>query len=159
MVRAAQDDFMQSFRFHVVENEFLGNVAGFNNVTLPELSVDPTELREGNRIYTIKQPGIPTVSDLTLSSGVAKTGTDFWDMIQAYLSGEEYRVDVRIKIYHHTDILGQEFTFNGESSKVLFCANAFPTRVKPLGDLDATSGEIMLREMDLALEYFLIESE
>ena len=158
MTRAAQDDFLQSFRFHVIENNFMNTVAGFNSVTLPELSVDPVEFREGNRIYTVKQPGVPTVSDLSLTAGVVRTGTEIWDMIQAYLRGEEYRTQLVVKIYHHIDVNGQEFTFDGDSSKVLICNEAFVTRAKPLGDLDATSSEIMMREVDFALEYFDIES-
>lgn len=158
MARAAQDDFMQSFRFHVVENDFLSTIAGFNSVTLPELSVDPVEFREGNRIYTVKQPGVPTVSDLSLTAGVLRTGTEIWDMVQAYLRGEEYRTQLRVKIYHHIDINGQEFSFEGDSAKVLICNEAFVMRAKPLGDLDATSGEIMMREVDFSVEYFDIVS-
>lgn len=164
MPRQAQDDFIQAFRFHVTSDSFLDPVAGFNSVTIPELSVEAAEYRAGNRVYTRKQPGPPTVADVTLSQGVARAGTPFWDSIQAYLNGSEFRFDFSIKNYHHYDLIqagGIERKIPDDvvSSKIVSCFNAFCIRAKILGDLDATSSEISLREADFAIEYFEFASD
>ena len=38
------------------------------------------------------------------------------------------------------------------------CFECFPIRCKPAGDLDATSSEVAIQELDVALEYFTIST-
>ena len=104
MARSQATDFLQSFRFHVKSLNRAGDFpdplqfgsdagingeAGFQSVTLPELSTEAVEYREGTFKYTKKQPGVPTVSDVTMMRGVVKTDTDFYDWLIRGISGGE----------------------------------------------------------------------
>lgn len=174
MTRAAVDDLMQGFRFHVVatpadgssdplqferRGEFEGGgQAGFQSVTLPEVSVEATEYREGTFVWTQKYPGPPTVSDVTLMRGVAKGDTAFHDWVMAGVNGEQYRAQVAIYHYQRTEM--GEATGTGlvnDSFRRVVCNNCFGLRAKPAGDFDSMSGEVSLAEVDFSLESFTIE--
>ncbi|NIN63243.1 MAG: hypothetical protein GTO63_00710, partial [Anaerolineae bacterium] len=47
---------------------------------------------------------------------------------------------------------------NPGASRCVVLYEAFPIRVKPDGDFDATSAEVSLREMDLACEYIGVDA-
>jgi len=152
-VRAQSDDLLQSFRFHVVEGVtegFLDSAAGFNNVTTPEVSVEVAEYREGNRKYTIKQPGVPTVESCTLSKGVAQAGRNFTDwLLEKVLGGAPYRTILDINVYAQAE----DGTVETHAPvRSISCKEAFPNRVKIVGDLDATSSDINLQEVEAACE-------
>ncbi len=169
MARAATNDFLQGFRYHAVartadpvtnplqvdRGESGMNVqAGFQSITTPELSQDVVEYREGNSMWTVKQPGIPTVSDITLMRGVTKVDTTFFDWVYSSMVGQNYRVD--LDIYHYArDEMEMGLSSEPEpSDRPLYCKDCIPTRVKPLGDLDATASEVNLAEVDVAIERF-----
>jgi len=123
--------------------------AGFNSVTVPELSQDVAEYREGNVVYTKKFPGVPTVENLTLSKGSAQKDSMFWDWGLSAINGAAYRTDLLINVYAQA--------MNGtleehDPAKQLKCKEVFPVRVKPIGDLDATSSDVSLSEIDAAVE-------
>lgn len=152
MARPQADDLLQSFRFRVVavEDGFIAPEAGFNSVTTPNITVEAAEYREGNRKYTRKQPGVPTVESMTLSRGIALTETQFSNWIMAkVLGGAPYRTDLLVNVYN------QEKT--GENAadaaaRQIRAAECFPTSVKLIGDLDATSSDINLQEIECACE-------
>lgn len=175
MARSQATDFLQSFRFHVKSLNRAGDFpdplqfgsdagingeAGFQSVTLPELSTEAVEYREGTFKYTKKQPGVPTVSDVTMMRGVVKTDTDFYDWLIRGISGGEYRCDFSIKHFAREDLPDApshlEYGDIPEASREYKCYNGVPIRVKPAGDLDATSSEISMAEVDVAIEYFEI---
>ena len=152
-VRPQSDDLLQSFRFHVVEGisePFLESAAGFNNVTTPETSVEVAEYREGNRKYTIKQPGVPTVESCTMTRGIAITERNFADwLLEKVLGGQPYRTLLNINVYDQAD----DGTVDTSAAKrSITCKEAFPSRVKLIGDLDATSSDINLQEIETAVE-------
>lgn len=182
MARAKAQDFLHNFRFHVVVVGFgeagaeaqLGSggttpTAGFNSVSTPEASHDAVEYREGHYVYTQKYVGIPTISDISLTRGVALSDGTFWkwmkDVIEA---GGEYRAD--LSIFHlHRDSKPQTVSYDstltkqtlelGTSNKGFIeyqCSQAFPIRHKVSGDLDATASEVSIQELDLAIEYFKV---
>jgi phage tail-like protein len=171
-MRAAVDDLMQGFRFHVKAVNKLGldplqpipargdgfeggGVAGFQSVTLPELSIEATEYREGTFTWTQKYPGPPTVSDCTLMRGVSKTDTAFFDWVMGSVNGAEYRSDVTIYHYQRTEMGNSGPTpLQGPDQRAVFCKNCIPTRVKPAADFDSMSGEVSLAEVDFAMESF-----
>jgi phage tail-like protein len=169
MARAAVDDLMQVFRFHVVATkadasnpleyarpgEFEGGgQAGFQSVTIPELSVEPVEYREGTFTWTQKYPGPPTVSDCTLMRGVAKADTTFYDWVRDSVDGDEYRCDVTIYQYQRTEMASASQAEASDDFRRIECKNCIPTRAKPTGDFDSMSGEVALGEVDFAMESF-----
>jgi len=154
MARANTTDFYQSFQFHVVEPSGLLNpAAGFQGVAIPELSIDPTEYREGLFKMTQKYPGIPTVTEVTLRRGVAKIESDFYNWVRAAIDGERYRTDLEIWQFHRTDQIGP----TGSPSRIIRLLEAFATRVRPGADLDGTAGEISIEEVTLTIEDFELE--
>ena len=153
MARAIDTDFYHNFRFHVVDGGPQGGnldpVAGFRTASIPDISVDMTEYREGVYLYTRKYPGIPKVGDCSLSKGVAKKDSDFLRWIFKCINGgETYRSDITIQEYHISD----EFGIDGSPSKIIRLMEVFPTSVKPTGDKDASSSDIGIQEMTLACE-------
>ena len=173
MARASTTDYLQGFRFHVsvldgVENltsfgqgEHVTGEAGFNTVTLPEISADMVEYREGLFKYTRKFQGVPTVSNLSMTRGVAMGDTSFFEWIMQGINGGEYRCDLEVRNYARivssdSTVTEQDLQTTGFMS--VKCYECLPTRVKALADLDATSAEISLGEVDVELEYFSVET-
>jgi len=150
MARSIALDYYQAFRFGASftwnGTAYVQEGTGFNNITIPETSQEAAEYREGKDTWTKKQPGPPTVSEVTLQRGVTKAFTGFWDWIIGSIRGAEYRVDLIIHHYHREDDIQGAASFRVELGQ------AFPSRVKPTGDLDATSSEISLAELELTCE-------
>jgi len=180
--RPVASDFLHSMRFHVVtvdqaasfvptgRSEQMGE-AGFNQCTTPEATVEAVEYKEGTYVYTRKYPGNPTMSDISLMRGVARSDSTFWDWLRIVIEGEgEYRSDVDIKHYHRNEFLQRNRPPNAgddnftsittesvEPARVYHIKQAFPIRHKVAGDLDATSSEISIMELDLSYEFFEVE--
>lgn len=187
MARAQSADFLQNFRFHVEmlgdnPNYFTldatdgivdrpGGKAGFQSVTLPEVSAEATEYREGTFKYTRKFSGVATVTDVSLMRGVALNDSALFSWMMDAIGGGEHRRDISIKQYsrsemfspsggnallsdpNETDVIaGAEAT----ATRSYNCFECIPTRCKPGADLDATSSEVAIQELDIALEYFTI---
>lgn len=178
MARAQATDFLQSMRFHVEAIGLDGSQrlvaagrpqAGFSQVTTPEATSEMVEYREGNRIYTIKQPGNPQMSDITMSRGVTRGDSALWDWMRIVLEGSgEYRADLEIKQFHRDTSLTRTQPANGGQQNltnidtntpalIYHVREAFPIRVKPAADFDATASEISLSEVDCAFESFECE--
>lgn len=174
-MRGTNQDFLHSMRFHVevilpatsggvLNDTMLGEVgAGFSAVTTPEISVESVEYREGQYIYTRKQPGNPSVgSDCTMSRGVTATDSKFWSWIKAEIEGTgEYRVDLRIKHYHREGLVGSPTGMDVSKvpARSYVLHECFPTRHKLAGDMDATASEISIQELDVAYEWFHLEDQ
>ena len=156
MARAVDTDLYHNFRFHVVDpaGGNLDPVAGFRTASIPELSVDTAEYREGVFKYTRKYPGIPKVGECQLSKGVVKKDSDFllW-LFKCIDGGVTYRSDITIQEYHIAD----EFGINGSPSKVIRLMEVFPISVKPTGDKDASSSDVAIQEITLAVEELSVE--
>lgn len=180
MPRPVTTDFLHSMRFHVSimgannAGYLLGGaravgtgVAGFTACTTPELSSEAVEYKEGQFIYPRKFPGNPSVSDITLSRGVARQDSSFWLWMQASVEGGAlansgtYREDIQIDHYHRDKAFTggpniQVWDTNADPGRRYQCFESFPIRHKSASDLDATASEISIMELDIALEYFLI---
>lgn len=158
MARAQADDLLQSFRFRVfaADDGFLDPNAGFNNVTTPELSTEVAEYREGNRKYTLKQPGVPSVENVTMQRGLARTESTFANWFLARLfGGAPYRTELLINVY---DQLATGEAVDDTPSRQIVCKEAFPNRWKPIGDLDATSSDININELECVCEEIVQET-
>lgn len=171
MARSITGDFYQGFRFHIRSSEnskykpfavdgnvsagragldtFNGADAGFQSCTLPEISVDPVEYREGNSTITMKQAGILTISDMSLMRGVTKYDSQFYDWISQLRDGKEYRVDLTVFHMGRQDDLSKLTT---ETMRSYYCTECFPGRVKFAGDLDSTGSEVSIAECDIVME-------
>lgn len=179
MARAQSTDFLHSFRWQVVATSPDGTPrlqpagrpqAGFSTTTLPEVTIEGAEYREGTFVYTRKQPGVPTVSDCSLQRGTARLDTSFWDWARVAVEGSgEVRADVDINHFHRDTALNRDFPTDGTQpnlTNINVDAPAFayhlreclPIRCKPAGDLDATSSEINLMEFDFSVENFEVEA-
>ena len=173
--RAASSDFLHNFRFYVQVTGFGQSgsgpqlhtgitgttiTSGFNSCSAPEVTEEAVEYREGHFVYTQKYVGLPTVSDITLGRGVTLTDGSLWTWIRDVIeAGNEYRADVNI--YHiHRSAKPQTasgpgtmpFNSSDPSLIVYKCTNAFPTSYKVSGDLDATSSDVSIQELTMAVE-------
>ena len=172
-MRAAADDLLQGFRFHVTANDGTdsdplqrgvvrgndfegGGQAGFQSATIPEITLEAAEYREGTFVWTQKYPGPPTVSDLSLIRGISKQDTAFYDMCMASVNGQQYRADVTVWHYQRAEMGSAAQSETADTIRHLECRNAFAMRAKPAGDMDATSGEVSMAEVDIAMESFVL---
>ena len=163
-MRNANTDYYHNFRFHVkVEGpggiDYLDSEsAGFNTCTLPELTTEATEYREGIWIYTRKYPGIPTVSDVSLGRGVTRKRSTFYRWMIYCIEGGEYRARMTIYQYHRVGKEPAERAVRDDLAyaKKYVCEECLPTRMKPAGDLDATSSDVSIQELDIAIERFKV---
>jgi phage tail-like protein len=116
--------------------------------------MEPAEYREGVFIYTRKYPGIPKVGEVEMSKGVVKKNSDFFAwMLKPINGGVQYRTDLVIEEYHISD----EFGINGTPSRIIRIKEAFPIDMKPATDLDATSGDVAIQTLKVALEELDVE--
>jgi len=178
MARAQATDFIHSMRFQV-DAIGVGGVqrllavgrpqAGFSAVTTPEATVEAVEYKEGNTVYTKKQPGNPSMSDITMSRGVTRGDSSFWEWLRVVMEGSgEYRADLDIKHFHRDTSLVRTQPASGDQpnltnidtntpGRIYHVREAFPTRHKVAADLDATASEISIMELDVAYETFEVE--
>lgn len=174
MARSQVNDHLLGFRFHVTTVKHNGTVdpikrsregddgspgaeAGFQSVTLPEVTSEVSEYREGNSTFSRKYPGPPTWSDSTLIRGITANDTVFFDWAKSTWEGREYRVDLRVMHFAREDVGGLLRGAPVPSRSYLY-HECVPTRVKPAADFDSTSTEISLAEVDVALEWMEIET-
>lgn len=180
MARACSTDFLHNMRFHVVvlgsntdgyliRPDVVGTaVAGFTNVSVPGLNVEPVEYREGHFIYARKYPGMPSVDNVTMSRGVAARDSSFWSWVlhavEGNQTGVEYRIDFDIMHYHRKTLYSaqtgvQEFSNlpDMQAARIYHCKNAVPVKCKPAADLDANSADISIQELEAAIEYMALE--
>lgn len=162
-ISGAGSDILQpdgtEFGYHIGD----GVEAGFNSITMPEITVEHAEYREGIRVYTMKFPGVPTIAEITLNRGVARYDTAFFNWVLAAIEGNEYRSD--IVVYHvqrpadeHTADTSKgpniDVTGEGIISKQYNLYECSPARVKIAGDLDASTSDVSLAELDVSFERF-----
>ena len=148
-----------------------GAEAGFQAIPAPELTQEVAEYREGIRTYTQKFPGVPSVNDITLIRGCARFDTSFISWILASAEGDEYRGD--LIIFHiqrpkrdlaispgaggSAQMAASEIELTDANTKRYILRDAFPTRVKIAGDLDSSTSDVSLSELDVAYERFDVE--
>lgn len=185
MARAMITDYINGMRFHVVATgagvvamRYLSPPgrpeAGFSACTTPEVSMEAAEYREGTMVYTHKYPGVPSMGgDITLSRGVTRRDSTFYEWARIVIeggaaTGGEYRADLDIKQYHRREVLSGDTSssvnFNtidvtsasSVPAKLYRVFNGFPVRCKPAADMDATSSDISLAELDVGYESFTI---
>lgn len=185
MARAAQSDFLHSMRFHVTTDfgtqnsplniQFDGSgttevPAGFMSCTTPEATTEAVEYREGTFNYARKFPGNTTVSDVTLQKGVTQGNSRFWAWLRVVIEGSgDYRCNMSIKHFNRNVLArpvppsagaipnATNAATTATPSRTYQLYEAFPIRHKVAADLDASSSDISIMELDVAYEYFDVE--
>ena len=167
--RTVASDFLQSMRFQVkcagkgfTLDGVEGAQAGFMSVSTPEATIEAVEDRDGTYNYPRKFPGNVTVADVSMSRGVALKDTAFWSWVSIVAHGEgEYRAEIEIYHYNRSVLqknvptwAGGSAPTGGYSGRKYTLHEAFPIRCKIAGDLDASSSDISVQEIDVAFEYF-----
>jgi len=174
MARAQNTDFLHSMRFHVtattadsgtpLDNSTKSPTAGFMSVSTPEATVEAVEYREGLYNFPRKFPGNTTVSDVTMQKGVARGDSTFWTWLKVVIAGTgEYRADLEIKHFDRR-VLNATLSQNAGTTfatpaRTYTLKEAFPIRHKVAADLDASTSDISIMELDVAYEYFEIKED
>ena len=180
MARSTQTDFLLNARFWVRADVSGEDVlqpgdhgggsdsspqAGFNACSVPEGTTELVKYREGHYIYERAQLGLPTMANITLSRGVAKTDTAFYLWWKAGAEGggglQGVRGDLYIKHFHRDDALrgAGVSRFNpleNQASREYLVHEALPTRHKVSADLDATANEISIADLEVGYEWYEI---
>lgn len=183
MARAVTQDFLHSMRFFVSVSgtpagtglggntapETGGALAGFATCSTPEITVAPATYKEGTWVYGRKQPGNPSVNDVTLTRGVAMNDSSLWGWLKVVIEGQGgYRGDVTIQHFTRSNFLtggSAPLTQTPQTSTGVTAAaartyvlhEAFPVNHKVASDLDANSNEISIMSLGIAYEYFELQ--
>lgn len=228
MARSNLSDFLQVYAFwlmdvHPIEGIALpifNPLAGFNTISAPALSIDTTDVNEGNWMYSRKVVKGASVDPMTLTRGVTFFDSDFWRWTLAAVTGntENFRIGllpqlpiggpsprrklVLVHFFTHAPLgnlmanaaslltagpraltntltgsdtagvvsrdhrAGKTRKFSGARrlgigpfefvdrlpAKAWLLHGCIPTRFKSGGDLDASSGEISIAELEIAPE-------
>lgn len=172
MARPLGSDFLHNFRYHVVATG-VGGIskltppgrpqAGFSAVGSPSVQIESVQYKEGTMNYARKQPGVPSFEDISMSRGVARGDSSFWQWAQQTAEGGgEYRADLLVNVYHRAQALPSGPRTDSSNTLVIdttadpairvHILEAFPTSHKMLGDLDATSSDISIMELGVSYE-------
>jgi len=153
MARSIETDPYHDFRYHLVDpaGGNLDAVAGFTNVTMPDVTVEMAPYREGVMKWTQKYPGPQGVGQVTMTKGVFRRESDLYKWIMKVIDGgQDYRSDVILQEYHISD----EFGIQGTPSRVTRLRECWPVACKPTSDKDATSAAVSLQTLTLEVEEF-----
>lgn len=143
-------------KYHLVDpaGGNLDPVAGFTTVAMPNVAVEEALYREGTFKYTQKYPGIPVVGDITLTKGIFRRDSDFFNwVLKAIDGGQEYRTELVLQEFHITDELG----INGSPSRITRLREVWAKDAKPTSDKDSSSSNISITSLILACESFDVE--
>lgn len=179
MARVQASDFLHSMRFHVTATRAAitpatgdnplamsgAPSAGFMSVSTPEATTEAVEYREGIFNFPRKFPGNTTVSDCSMQKGVARADGAFWAWLKTVIAGpaagatKEYRADLEILHFDRSALKGTltELDLKAVAARTYTLKNAFPTRHKVAADLDASSSDISIMELDVAYESFTVK--
>ncbi|GHV42941.1 phage tail protein [Clostridia bacterium] len=121
-------------------------VAGFSEVSSPDITVDPLELREGNCPANSpgEQPGLVKYGHATLKWGLT-TDTSLYKWLNAVESG-----GADIAAIQKTVVISLHDDKRREIAKWMI-VNAWPTRYTA-PDLNATSNEVAVEQLELVHE-------
>lgn len=157
MARATSSDPFSINRFHVTDSGGALGAASFNSVSMPEINVEMVEYKEGTELYRRKFPGETTFSPVTMTRGVVKNNSALLQWILAASQNKAYRTDITIKVFHRDDVSGLVDYKTSTPERSITLKEALPTRVKLGGDLDSMASEIMIEEVDVEYESFLVK--
>jgi hypothetical protein len=179
VARRRVTDYLQSHNFWLLEISasaraplFVAGALtnGFQSITMPELSADAQSFSPLNSYYPEHYYTSFSVGAITLSRGVTAFDSTFYRWIRRSVSGED-RVQRNLLLLHFAGLgVGEDgepivnASAPGIGAGNLETIRAFgkgyilwdciPTRYKAGSDLDATSGEVSIAELDIQPHYF-----
>lgn len=85
-------DYLNNYRFHLFDVSFVApavfNISyGFARVTMPEISVEMKEIKEGTSEYKHYVPLSASVGQITLERGVTVFNQDFFPWVKRVIAG------------------------------------------------------------------------
>lgn len=197
MARSVRTDYAQNYMFRatVVDDStgpfgltvpqslpqaftMLGNFASFSKVSIPSVTLETEEFKEGNWPFRRRVITAASVDTVTMERGVTMIDSDFWTWASAALNGLTPRKSILINLMHRTQepalgptqqaarqrstTLTGSVGVNGFSlatasirpaipiiAKAWVLHDAIPVRVKPASDLDAMSADISIAEIEI----------
>lgn len=117
-----------------------GNFVGMQNISIPEISLETKEIRQGNWPYLRQIPiGFSTGGNVTLSQAVLPLATDmllWW--LQAVNGIFAPRRNMMI-VHTRLD--------RSLPTRILSCENCIPISYKPASDFDASASEVSIESL------------
>lgn len=177
MARSAKQDAIEKFRFRVTvldldlslvyelseKGYFEG---GFSQVTLPRVTITETSYRENiDSARKIKVPGLSSYEPVVLKRGVGEN-RDFYNWLKTVNNDAQGQSPVNsligsqgyLPVYpvnFRKDVIIRTFNRAGQTVKVWYLFNAWPSSFKGGDDLLATADEKLLEEITLTYESFI----
>ena len=126
-----------------------GTRLGFSEVSGLDIEYQVIEYREGSspEYSSMKMPGIPKYSNITLKRGIVAGDNEFFDWVKTINLNKVERRDITISLLNE----------NHEPAMVWKVTNAFPVKLEGPG-LKATGNEVAIESLELAHEGLTIES-
>lgn len=118
-------------------------IAGFSEVTIPDLSIEEVSYREGTDPYTRKLAGMASVGSVTLKRGITES-TELYDWftdVAALGAGMTQRKSVSIILVNQA----------GDEQARWNCSNAWPSKYET-GSLDAKSSDVLVETLEIQVE-------
>ena len=139
----ARNDPIRNNRFQV---DIGDDTIGFREVTIPEMTAEPIEYREGNeKSSTVRKiPGLEKYGNINLKRGITDSTAlyDWYDEAILKNNKESMRRNITIEYLDE----------KGETAiKTWNCINCWPTKYKA-ADINATANEIAIEELELVTE-------
>jgi len=115
---------------------------------MPEMTIQTEEVKAGNWEFPHKVILSATVNDVTLTRGVIRNSSDMWLWITASITGFSARRNVMI------EMMDRKLENPVKRWHLYECT---PIRYKPGSDLDATTPDVSIAELDISYNYFIEE--
>lgn len=166
MARSHLGDLLQNYAFWLVDIDpsarppfFVlgGPLYGFNTVTHPEISVETEEITQMNSPWKVRSFAGADVGAITLSRGVRFYDSSMYSWIDRYIEGTDVGQRNLLLLHNMSASLGEIpsaptpdfieiFRIPGKAWLLWDCV---PTRYKAGSDLDGTSGDVAISEIDI----------
>lgn len=181
-------DYLQAFRFHLFDVPKLSGgagrvgfsladsvftaVAGFTNVTHPEMTLETETIKEGTFQFDRFFSKRAAVGPMVLARGSRFNDSEFWAWAAGQVLGVMPRRDLILVQFTSARVgsarsgVGRAINAISDASaeqvrtdfllrvpgKVWYLFNCLPTRYKSGGDLDSRSSDISIQELEIQPE-------
>lgn len=180
MARSRLTDFLNVSKFHVLDVSFevppvLIPIYGFRSVSLPSLNLELREIQQGNYEFPNKVMKGAKVSNMVLEQGVSLFNSDFYNWTKNAITGDA--APRNLVVVQFTNINPKPLVTKKSNALVQAAAGALlggfpyadgtrlpgrawlcrecrPVRYTPGSDFDASSGEISIAKLELAMMEF-----
>ena len=163
-------DYLQNYPFHIADISpsarppfyTLGlGLIGFQSVSMPEVTLDTVQVSEVASSYKSTYFTGASVSPITLTRGSLAIDSSFAMWIRRSISGRDrvarHFVLLQFQGYSYSPDdphQGTALTFYRPMGKGWLLWNCVPTRFRAGSDLDATSGDVSMMELEIQPQYF-----